>query len=263
MTVNKFEVLSKTASPPFPTEWYDFSSETHFWIRWRFEAFRMLLRDNGLLAEPGQRGLDVGCGTGIIQRQLQSGLGWHVDGCDLNSEALTRNWTPDARIMLYNVFDRKVALRETYDYLVIFDVLEHIQEPVPFLEAALHSLKPGGIVFINVPALPSLFSRYDVAAGHFRRYTRSALADELQRAGIEITETRYWGLSLVLIVALRKQLIRWLASDQRVIEIGFRPPHPAISTVFTALMTGELACLSRPPFGSSVLAIGRKPAKSK
>src|SRR2546423_9247134 len=199
MTVNKFEVLSKTESPPFPTEWYDFSSETHFWIRWRFEAFRMLLRDNGLLVEPGQRGLDVGCGTGIIQRQLQSGLGWHVDGCDLNSEALTRNWTPDARIMLYNVFDRTIALRETYDYLVMFDVLEHIQEPVPFLEAALHSLKPGGIVFINVPALPSLFSRYDVAAGHFRRYTRSALADELQRAGIEITETRYWGLSLVLI----------------------------------------------------------------
>ena len=175
-------------------------------MRWRFDAFRMLLQDHGLLTEPGRRGLDVGCGTGIVQRQLQSGLGWHVDGCDLNSAALTRNSTPGARIMLYNVFDRQVSLCEAYDYLVMFDVIEHIEKPAPFIEAALYHLKPRGLVFVNVPALPSLFSRYDTAAGHFRRYTTDGLTEELRNAGIEVSDVRYWGLSLIPVVALRKIL---------------------------------------------------------
>ena len=73
---------------------------------------------------------------------------------------------------LYNIHDRAPDLAARYDAIILFDVIEHIESPAEFLASALYHLKPGGRVFINVPALQSLYSKFDVAVGHYRRYSK-------------------------------------------------------------------------------------------
>ena len=66
---------------------------------------------------------------------------------------------------------------------------------MPVLEAVGRHLEPGGHLLVNVPALQPLFSAYDVAAGHFRRYDRPSLARGAGRSGTGSSSTCATGAS--------------------------------------------------------------------
>jgi 2-polyprenyl-3-methyl-5-hydroxy-6-metoxy-1,4-benzoquinol methylase len=62
-----------------------------------------------------------------------------------------------------------------FDTLLYIDVLEHIEDDRGELVVAARLLKPGGRLIVLCPAHNMLFSPFDQAVGHFRRYTRSTL----------------------------------------------------------------------------------------
>jgi hypothetical protein len=65
--------------------------------------------------------------------------------------------------------------REKFDAILYIDVLEHIKEDAAELvQAALH-LKVNGVIIVLAPAFPWLYTPFDAAIGHFRRYTRNSL----------------------------------------------------------------------------------------
>jgi hypothetical protein len=64
---------------------------------------------------------------------------------------------------------------ERFDTLLYIDVLEHIEDDREELLRGLSFLRPGGRVLVLSPAHQWLFSEFDRAIGHFRRYTRGAL----------------------------------------------------------------------------------------
>ena len=53
-------------------------------------------------------------------------------------------------------------------------------------------LRPGGILFVFVPALDILWTSLDTEVGHVRRFTRPMLASALARAGFEVVSLRYF-----------------------------------------------------------------------
>jgi hypothetical protein len=55
------------------------------------------------------------------------------------------------------------------------DVLEHIEADAAELARAASHLKPNGTLAILSPALPWLFTPFDKAIGHYRRYTKTSL----------------------------------------------------------------------------------------
>lgn len=57
----------------------------------------------------------------------------------------------------------------------VFDVLEHIEDDHRFVDHLHGVMHPAGLLYGTVPAHPFLWSASDVAAGHFRRYDRSAI----------------------------------------------------------------------------------------
>lgn len=67
-----------------------------------------------------------------------------------------------------------------FDAILYSDVLEHIEDSVGEIRRASAMLKPGGRLIIVVPAYPALFSEFDAAIGHFRRYTRKMLRREFE-----------------------------------------------------------------------------------
>lgn len=64
---------------------------------------------------------------------------------------------------------------EKFDAILYIDVLEHIQDDVAEVRCAAGHLRPGGHLIVLSPAHAWLFSPFDRAIGHCRRYTRGSL----------------------------------------------------------------------------------------
>ena len=62
-----------------------------------------------------------------------------------------------------------------FDAILYIDVLEHIEDDRAEMARAAEHLKPGGALVVLAPAHPFLFTPFDAAIGHFRRYTRASL----------------------------------------------------------------------------------------
>jgi SAM-dependent methyltransferase len=65
---------------------------------------------------------------------------------------------------------------ERFDTIFYLDVLEHIAEDRAELAHAARHLAPDGALVVLAPAHQLLFSPFDAAVGHHRRYTRASLA---------------------------------------------------------------------------------------
>lgn len=63
-----------------------------------------------------------------------------------------------------------------FDSIVYIDVLEHIEADRDELAAAAELLRPDGRIVVLSPAFQCLFSEFDAAIGHFRRYNRRSLS---------------------------------------------------------------------------------------
>lgn len=61
-------------------------------------------------------------------------------------------------------------IEKTFDTILYLHVLEHIEEDRKELESAYKKLKKGGCLIIMVPKHQKLYSNFDKAIGHFRRY---------------------------------------------------------------------------------------------
>jgi 2-polyprenyl-3-methyl-5-hydroxy-6-metoxy-1,4-benzoquinol methylase len=244
----------------FPTEWYEANSEDHFWFQWRARATAALITRIGLPTREKLRVFDIGCGTGITARQLSRTTSWVFDGADLNVEALRRCTGGFDRVLYYDVLERSEELRGRYDVAILFDVIEHIEEPRSFLEAVLVHLKPGGMLLVNVPALMALFSVYDTAVGHCRRYDKAMLAAEFSGLDAAVVDQAYWGFSMIPLLMARKLVLRHQTDEAQTIRTGIVPPSPAAHALLKGMMSAETALVRRPPLGSSLLAAIKKGA---
>ncbi len=253
------EILSPLDEVVFPDEWYLLNANGHFWFEWRLRALLKQFSSLGISLDIPLRVLDIGCGTGIMRDQMESVSGWVIDGAELNISALSRSRPGRGKTYYYNILDRREELRESYDLVFIFDVLEHIDPTEPFLRAALDHLRPGGLLAINVPSLRLLFSRYDTAAGHHRRYQKSTLRAEVEPLGMRVEDIRYWGASMTPLLLLRKLLLAASKDDNdTIIRKGFRPPGKLPHAVLKSIMKIETTLFGSVPVGSSLLMVARK-----
>jgi len=70
---------------------------------------------------------------------------------------------------------RDLAANETFDTILYIDVLEHIADDLGEMRSALARLSTKGKIVVLSPAHPGLFTEFDRALGHYRRYTRRSL----------------------------------------------------------------------------------------
>jgi SAM-dependent methyltransferase len=202
---------------------------------------------------------EVGCGHGLVQAQFKSAYGVAVDGFELNEYALSQSVATDQPRFIYDIRERKEELREKYDLIILFDVIEHIENEQEFLESVLFHLKPDGALAINVPALQLLFSKYDRAAGHLRRYSLKRLGDVCRKAGLCEVVATYWGAPLLPLLLVRKFLLSVQHGEESVINQGFKPPCPAANKLLGAISGLEL--VPQRWVGTSVMGVFEKTAR--
>jgi cyclopropane fatty-acyl-phospholipid synthase-like methyltransferase len=92
-----------------------------------------------------------------------------------------------------------------FDTILYIDVLEHIPDDGGELARAAQCLGPGGHVLVLSPAHPWLYTPFDQAIGHCRRYTKKTLA-ALSPQGLELVRLLYLD-SIGLLASLGNRLL--------------------------------------------------------
>ena len=121
---------------------------------------------------PGRTIADVGCGLGLFLRMLHRAgrPAEALTGVDIGFPAAFTDPVDGFRV--YPQWPQGAE----YDAILMMDVLEHCPDDLQVLREATDRLKPGGTLFITVPAFRSLWSAHDVFLKHYRRYNRRELA---------------------------------------------------------------------------------------
>jgi SAM-dependent methyltransferase len=205
---------------------------------------------------PRRRILDVGCGDGLFFDRLQK-FG-QVEGIEPDASLVNDpRWRP--RIKVAPLEPGSFA-PGAYDLVLMLDVLEHIADDRAALLAARSSLRPGGHLVLTVPALSLLWSRHDEANAHHRRYAPRGLRATLEAAGFEVETVRFFFFWTVAPMLFRR-LLSPAGSARGAADYDVRIPPPPINRTLDALSRLEHAAgrWVRWPWGSSLLAIARKP----
>lgn len=149
----------------------------------------------------------------------------------------------------------------------LFDVIEHLIEPKRLLAECIRVLKPGGRLYVTVPAYSWLWSDEDRYAHHQRRYTRVSLERELSSSGFSLEYLGYYFQFLVLPILLVRSLPYRLSAWRRkaraqTMDQAEHAPGGALQRMLEASLAKELIAIQQGRtlgFGSSLLAVAVKP----
>lgn len=125
--------------------------------------------------------LEVGAGIGSNTRYLDSGTRsrWVCLEPDEQLAArMTENLAPADDPHKYETVVgtiKSLDRGQKFDTIIYIDVLEHIENDRGELQDAASILRAGGRIIVLAPAHQSLFTPFDAAIGHFRRYNRTML----------------------------------------------------------------------------------------
>lgn len=189
-------------------EWHEIASVDHFWFQWRQ---RVLFKNFGYAIREASRIADIGCGKCMTISEINRIFNKPVDGFDLNDEVLSQALPINGKTILYNFFEKNADFKGHYDLILLLDVLEHLEDDENFLKTLAWHLADNGRLLINVPANQRLFSKYDEAVGHWRRYDINSLRTVLEKSGYRIISFINWGCIFAPLVWVRKKL----AANQR------------------------------------------------
>jgi len=136
--------------------------------------------------------VEMGCGKGSLGVRLAT----IFDYTGVEPDPVSRSAAQDAigadRI---NASLAEVQGR-TFDAVLAFEVLEHIEADGTALSEWRDLLKPGGAIVLSVPAYQERFGPSDIAVGHFRRYSPTELTDALRSAGFGDIAVDHYGYPL-------------------------------------------------------------------
>jgi SAM-dependent methyltransferase len=102
---------------------------------------------------------------------------------------------------------RSLGGGDAFDTIVYIDVLEHIEDDRGELREASSRLRPGGRIIVLSPAHQRLFTPFDAAIGHFRRYNRRMLRG-ISPPGLRVESMFYLDSAGLLLSAANLLLLR-------------------------------------------------------
>src|SRR5205823_3522170 len=119
------------------------------------------------LVSPGERVLDVGCGTGSVSKMLVEKCGAQVVGIEPDRARAARASSRGLKIHVGYLTPEIINTEGYFDVVLFADVLEHIPDPHSMLLAARGALRPGGSVLLSVPNVAHWSVRVDILRGRF------------------------------------------------------------------------------------------------
>ncbi len=241
--------------------------KSHWWMRGRRSVYLGLL-EHFLKDQRPERVLDLGAGVGGFLEGLDAikAEGGRVFPADIDDESLGHI---AARGFPGGIVAAGEALPysdDSFDLICLFDALEHTEDDLAVVAEIHRVLRPGGHLFISVPAYQFLYANNDRVVHHVRRYRRGRLADLFERAGMSTVRNTHSNVFLFPLILPAVLAIKLM---EKLFQKDADPDHTNLTWPFPrwahALLHGIFAAelpLSKRfgvPFGHSICALAKKP----
>ncbi|MEM8772059.1 MAG: methyltransferase domain-containing protein [Pseudomonadota bacterium] len=193
---------------------------------WSLARNRMIVRALKTAEEMGLIGadatlLEVGCGPGLVVQALRQ-EGFNSWGAELGRPQVRSEVLSYVKTGV-RAQDLPENFRDDVDAVMLFDVIEHIEEDSAFLSSLKSAFPNAKVLILTVPAGMAAWSNYDEYYGHYRRYGRNGLNATVRAAGMRPVMTRSFFSSLYAAACVLKGL-----KIRRSVELKspqFRPLH--------------------------------------
>lgn len=174
-------------SPAFYSELTSSAAGYYNEEKWEFEAVKQALQSHFSV-------LDIACGSGAFIRAAQDKVQLAI-GIDTNPAAVKKAAQSGARVYETTVADFSETHREQFDVVTAFQVLEHLDEIMPFVEDAYRCVAPGGVLYVSVPnrqrRLRSEFEALDHPPHHITKWGSEQLYALANQLGAELLGIEY------------------------------------------------------------------------
>ena len=224
----------------------------HWWFRGRREFIAAAIARAA--PPPDARILDAGCGSGGNLAMLaRFGSLW---GFEYDRDALQVAAAAQIGTVARGSLPGGIPFDATSFHVIgLFDVLEHLTQPVESLTALAARLSPDGAIVITVPANMWLWGPHDARHQHQRRYTAASLRDHLSAAGLHVEYLSHFNsllLPLAIVQRFRERFFGYSTNDLM--------PGRAVNDALFRIWQIERAWIPRfsAPMGLSLLAIARR-----
>lgn len=148
---------------------------------------------------PGAKVLEVGSSIGLFLEQAIA-RGWDITGVEIN-QALVERTRRELNAKVLQGFVEDVSLSDPIGMAVMWEVLEHLVEPVTVLAKLAQLMQPGGRVGLTLPNYDGI--EYSAcgdahemveAPGHLNYFTPRTIEQLLNRAGFKLIALQTPGL---------------------------------------------------------------------
>lgn len=154
----------------------------------------------------GESVLEVGCGEGIVTRQLVRRFKRVVvvEGSERYAREVQSALV--GKVELHHTLFESFFTEERFDTIILAHVLEHVEDPVGMLARCGQILNVGGVILVVVPNAGSIHRRIgkrvgllrdttalsdaDVSIGHRRVYTLETLVEHVERGRLTVKMCR-------------------------------------------------------------------------
>jgi SAM-dependent methyltransferase len=161
-------------------------------ISWYYSAGKQEFRIAAAYVRSAHDVLEIGAGRGLFSHEIKSAS---YTGLEFSPTAIDLAAAHGIRLLPETVERHAQENEGRYDVVCSFQVLEHVENPRTFLDAAVTCLKPGGRLIVSVPAEDS-FARYafwdvlNMPPHHVTRWTDSALRSIGRLCGLTLVELK-------------------------------------------------------------------------
>ena len=236
--------------------------ESHWWYVALHNLITEIVAKEAREGEP-LRILDAGCGTGRLCQLLQR-FGT-VTGCDISATALALCRERGLGGLFQADLNSIALQKEQFDVITSIDVLYHqaIQDDSSVVKKFYDSLRPGGILVLNLVAHEFLRSAHDVAVHTRKRYLCKDVVKMLEKNGFVVEKATY-RLGIIFLPLACHRLCRRLANrgkEAQAVASDVRPIPRLLNSILLFLANCENRLLARNsiPFGTSIFAVARRP----
>jgi hypothetical protein len=181
----------------------------HPWELARLDVVRRLIRGSVGLDKHSVV-MDIGCGDVFVVESLAADYpdaSFYAIDTAFSDELIKklRERLKVPNVFLFRSLDEVILTGKQVSFVLLMDVIEHIEDDRGFLTGLLGRSCIGKDTrfLITVPAYQSLFCSHDVFLGHYRRYSNKLLRAHAEAAGLKIVDMGYFFFSLLPVRVLQ------------------------------------------------------------
>jgi 2-polyprenyl-3-methyl-5-hydroxy-6-metoxy-1,4-benzoquinol methylase len=158
--------------------------------KWEFsQAFRWLKESRADASI-----LEIGCGNGAFLDLCRRAGFERLRGLELNASAC-RECREKGHDVSVEMIEQLGPSAGSFDYVCAFQILEHVPDPIGFLQAVTGRLRRGGKLILSTPNAASFLSRYkwcllDLPPHHMSRWDATSFRRTAELLGLSVVAIR-------------------------------------------------------------------------